>query len=75
MFHAIGWMAIAWAVYSGLELAVFRPARPPIAVNATSYLIDLVESKSEWAMLVPAPVEVSLPVAMRVRRADHLTCT
>ncbi|VDB85408.1 unnamed protein product [Peniophora sp. CBMAI 1063] len=57
MFHAMSSIALAWAVCCGLELAVFKPARPPVVAHATAFLNDLVLSKSEWTMSVPAHIE------------------
>ena len=61
MFHAMGSIVLAWAICGGFELAVFKPSRPPIVAHPTSFLNDLVSSKSEWAMSVPAHIEVGLP--------------
>lgn len=59
VFHAMGAIALVWAVCCGLELAVFKPARPPAVAHATAFLQDLVLSKSDWAWSVPALIEVS----------------
>ncbi|VDB87373.1 unnamed protein product [Peniophora sp. CBMAI 1063] len=57
MFHAMGTMILTWAVYCGLELAVYKPVRPPVLANPSSFLRDVVETKSKRIMTVPAHIE------------------
>lgn len=58
VFHSLGSTMLVHAVCTGIELAVFKPMRPPIASNAATYLQGLVESKSDWVMSVPSLIEV-----------------
>ena len=59
MFHAMGVTALADALCCGVEIAVFRPVRPPVVVNAATVLQDVVESGSDWVRTVPDHIEVS----------------
>ncbi|KZV64719.1 hypothetical protein PENSPDRAFT_690494 [Peniophora sp. CONT] len=68
MFHAMGAITLVWAVCCGIELAVFKPASPPVVGHATAFLDDLVRSGSNWAMSVPALVEASPISPMNGRR-------
>jgi hypothetical protein len=47
-------------MFSGMELAVHKPQRPPVVPNSDTLLQGIVQSKSEWVICVPSIVEVRL---------------
>lgn len=58
MFHAMGALMLVLAVCSGIELAVFKPSRPPNTPNAEAFLDSIISTRSSWVLSVPSFIEV-----------------
>ncbi|PVH94308.1 acetyl-CoA synthetase-like protein, partial [Periconia macrospinosa] len=56
-FHAMGVISPLWCAYSGMQLAVFAPASPPIRPTPENIYKDVVASSSTYIFCVPSHIE------------------
>ncbi|KZV69420.1 acetyl-CoA synthetase-like protein [Peniophora sp. CONT] len=67
MFHALGVFVLILATCCGIELATFKPARPPTVPGPTSVYQGLLQTECEWVLTVPTFIEEWSREASNVR--------
>ncbi|KZV99470.1 acetyl-CoA synthetase-like protein [Exidia glandulosa HHB12029] len=56
-FHIMGLAQLAWATYTGARIAVFPPRTPPVLVRAETVLQNVVQTKSNFILVMPSLLE------------------